>query len=849
MDVPNSHSHGSVQYNEWVNTSSTSEILPQSGNVPFSVVESADSNHQTAGFSSINPGFTYDIGDMSDTTRGAADTSDLGLDEFFKRPIRLSSFIWTVGTPFYQTFNPLKLFLNQKRVANRISNYRNMRGRIHMRFMINGTPFNRGLMIVHARPLPLIDSFSRVRALVPADKVSASQMPHIYLNPTTSQGGDLVLPFFWPYNSMNLVTTQMDNAWEVIMRDMSPLANSQGSNTCTIQILAWMEDIVLSSPTDHNVYGIVPQSGEEDEYGNKPASAMASAVARASGALVDAPVIGKYARATEMAAKAVGAVANTFGYSRPVELTPRLGVETLNIGSLSNYNLPDATVKLSLDAKKETVVDPRVVGLGPQDEMHLATLAQRESYLMTFTWSEMNPAGTVLQYFGVTPNQHVQYSTSGGPTEYHMTPSCWITIPFQYWRGAMKFRFKVIASNFHKGRLRVTYDPVYSRVDDDFNAVQSHIFDIAETKDFTVQVGWASEQTYLEVADLSKMYYSSSTYTSSNLNENGTIRVEVFTNLTTSDPTVSDERIEVLVFTSMCEDFEVASPRTAYLNTYSYNPPLNATVAEPQSGDELLGEGTTDADIPVRDTVEATMGGKTDPTSRINDVCFGESVTSWKQCLQRYCFHHATKTCLDATTGILSVSNHYRPDFPVYRGYTPSGVHTSASGPYNFVYMTIINWVVPAYAAWRGALRWKYMIPVGAGSVQHKTLQVHRSATNNGWVDNALTLNMTSSGSALAEFYCRCITGSWNGAHTVANHCNNVCSIELPYYSAQRFMNARRKDQAAAMNEFRSHSVNVMSLDPNDTIFMAYVAAADDFICHFFLGVPVCWRYDNPAAV
>lgn len=856
MDVPNSSfvETSSLTYStasEYISspTTSSDEILPQSGNVPFTVVPSPNDNHQTSGFDSINPGYTYDVGDMSDDTRGAAD-SGLGLDEFFHRPIRLYGFVWQVGTPFYQTFNPVQAFMNQKRVANRISNYKNMRGRLHLRFLINGSPFNRGLMIVHARPFPLNDAYTLVRALVPADRIAASQMPHIYLNPTTSQGGDLVLPFFWPYNTLDLTGTQMLNTWELIIRDMSALQNSIGSAACTIQILAWMEEIVLSSPTDHNVLGIAPQSGEEDEYGNKPASAMASSVARASGALVDAPIIGKYMRATQMAAKAVGSVANVFGYSRPISLEPRMGVETLNIGSLSNYNLPDATVKLSLDAKKELVVDPRVTGLGPQDEMHIATTAMRESYIASFAWTEGDAAGHPIFYAAVTPSHFAQ--SAGG--EIHMTPSCWACVPFQFWRGSMRFRFKVIASNFHKGRLRITYDPVFSRINDDFNVVQNHIFDIAETKDFTVQVGWSSDKPYLVCADLESEYFSAIPLTVNPDTQNGSIRVEVFTNLTTADPAVNVEAVEVLMFTSACDDFEVASPRTALMASLSYNKPpdIGGRAAEilPQSGDELLGEGTQEPDIPVKDTVESNMGGGSSPTLQLNDICFGESIVSWKQCLQRYCFHHCFKSCIDSNVSVIAVANHYRPDFPITRGYQSDGVHTSVDGAYNYTYMTLMNWITPAYVGWRGAIRWKYMIPVSNGAPLNKTIQVHRSASNNGWVDNALTINVNgSTGSAMAEFMCRALTGTWNGAHIVSSHLNNVCSVELPYYQALRFQSARRKDMMTANNEFRSHSVNVMSMDPQDTLVMAYVSAGEDFTCHFFLGIPVVWQYSNPTAV
>ena len=39
-------------------------------------------------------------------------------------------------------------------------------------------------------------------------------------------------------------------------------------------------------------------------------------------------------------------------------------------------------------------------------------------------------------------------------------PPCAIAaLPFRYWNGSMKFRFQVVCSTFHKGRLEIRFDP------------------------------------------------------------------------------------------------------------------------------------------------------------------------------------------------------------------------------------------------------------------------------------------------------------------------------------------------------------------------------------------------------
>lgn len=863
MDVPHSNSVSSLTYSrssEYISSPSDSpdEILPQSGNTPFTIVESSDDNANTMGFNSISPGYTYDMGDMSDATRGAADNPDDELSQFFKRPVKLNSYAWNEGIPLYVSFNPITAFVQQTRVANRISNYRNMRGRLHLRFMINGTPFQYGLVLVHAIPNYAVDTFTRARALVQQDCIAGSQMPHIYLNPTNSQGGDLVLPFFWQYNSIDLTGTQMNNTWLLVIRDIAPLGSLSGDHTITIQVMAWMEDLVLSSPTSTNVQGILPQSGYADEYGDKPVSQIASVVERAAGSLVNAPVIGKMARATEMAARLTGGVANALGYSRPNVLEPSAPVETRNAGSTCNYNLPDSSMKLSLDAKKELAIDPRTTGLAPVDEMHIATLAQRESYVTGFRWGTDQIAGTPLFYALVSPSMHNRYVVGGtNPDELHMTPSCWACVPFEYWRGSMKFRFKVIASAFHKGRIRISYDPKYSKASDDFNIVHNHIFDIADTKDFTVKVGWGSEQTYLKCASLSETFFSTSPITPSNIVDNGTIKVEVFTDLTAASAT-SVESIQILMFTSMCDDFEVASPRSAVLDGMTYNDPYVAasgyeispdTIVSnsdiiPHSSTEQLGEKTDEPDIPLKQLTEATLGTPNDsPTMQLVDICFGETITSWKQCLQRFCIHNVMKTHENTTSVQYCLSKHWRPDFPIYRGKDPNGVHNSAVGPYNFTYMTIMNWVVPAYVGWKGGIRWKYFLP-SQSAYNINTIQVVRTPVNQGWNNFEYSVSGNASRSEMARFMRDDAhwSNTWQGCYFTQTPTNTVAAVEIPYYNANRWSSARRKDMMLPNTEFRSHTINFMTQTTVDPILMCYVSAAEDFMCYFFLAVPVCWQ-------
>jgi hypothetical protein len=78
----------------------------------------------------------------------------------------------------------------------------------------------------------------------------------------------------------------------------------------------------------------------------------------------------------------------------------------------------------------------------------------------------------------------------------HMPAVAYATFPFEYWKGSLRYRFQIVCSGYHKGRLKIVYDPYgvpqTATVADpaEYNTAYTEIVDIAECNDFTVDVGW-----------------------------------------------------------------------------------------------------------------------------------------------------------------------------------------------------------------------------------------------------------------------------------------------------------------------------------------------------------------------
>jgi hypothetical protein len=79
------------------------------------------------------------------------------------------------------------------------------------------------------------------------------------------------------------------------------------------------------------------------------------------------------------------------------------------------------------------------------------------------------------------------------------TALAYASFPFRYWRGSLKFRFEVVCSKFHRGRLRLLYDPKAVPNVADFNKNYQTILDLDESTDLTVEVHWCSDRMALYV--------------------------------------------------------------------------------------------------------------------------------------------------------------------------------------------------------------------------------------------------------------------------------------------------------------------------------------------------------------
>lgn len=835
--------------------------------------------------------WSYDISSSPDVTTQLAGFSDAQLGSFLGRPIKIKEFQWTPeSTRLFEVFNPWTEFFSNVDVLEKINRYRNLRCNLRMKILINGNSFYYGRALVSYNPYLTNDNVTLNRAFFEQDLVGASQKPHFMLDPTTSQGGEMLLPFLWPENFLDI--TQANWAADmgrVTIHDFDILRHANGgTDPITVTVFVWAEDVVLSVPTtvqaqsgtadrELDEFGFptyVEQSGGKKKKGPTKKvnntrtndefvkdgliSKPASAVANAANALSMIPVIAPYAKATAMVASRIGQVAKIFGYSRPQVLEDTKPYVPRYMGNLSNTDTPEPLVKLSADSKNELTIDTRVMGLGGEDELAISAIAQRPSFWQQFDWPESATTDTLLASMAVTPV--LLRTLSASPvTEFHPTALAFASHPFAAWQGSIKFRFNVVCSEYHRGRLRIVYNPRSNNAGPvAYNQVYSTTIDISEDRDFEYEVKWADVRAWnpLVGAGAPPPFPTFSTVnnvTAGTAFDNGSLSVYVVNELAT--PSNTNAAVKVQVWVSGGEDIAFAVPTVTGLRNISYfqqQSDIAPYVAQSEEAPDTLAMSTDQSNAPDCSNEIETFGNNSDIVKEDNQylVYQGERIVSFRDLLRRY-HYHSSYWPGDVGSGNRMVSIDLT-DYPYYRGWDPNGddagvPSSGGSAPYNFCNTTLLNYLTPAFVMRRGALRHKAML---VGKIHTGSFGVGRHGifgTTNSMSSHSLDGTLT--GDRRKEML-QTLRSSLGGT-AVTPAFNNPClEYETPFYTkGQRFVPARDLNYYGGLHMGHELSTEVLSTDSNINMRIdKYISTAEDFQLGLFIGAPVYYAYNDPTA-
>lgn len=758
--------------------------------------------------------------------------NNVPLDQFASRPVKLYEIIWTLSVPHFDAIiDPWAILLNDALLRRRIEGYRLFRADLALRIVINGNPFMYGGAFFSYFPRMTKNHFGRPSSRA-GKACEASMLPYQFISPTTSGAYEMRIPFISPNNWIDLLSFNKNDMGRLLMRTINPLLHANAtSGSAQITIFGWFENVQISVPTarDYGVYDL--QAGElypEQGIVSRPASAIADA----AGVMARIPIIRPYALATQMAASALAGVAKLFGFSRPSIMENITRVKGVSLGQLAVADQSETVQKLTLDSRAELSIDSRIVGFeSSRDEMAIESIVTKEAYANTIAWSSADTDGTLLNTIVVNPMYYVVDSYTNTQADNLVNlPIATVASNFRYWRGGIKYRFQIIASAMHRGRLKVTYEPYFISSDPAFNQDYVKVVDISDCREFDFTVNWHNSRGWLKTGVEDLLNPPSAImlqdYTGSALPPflaNGTLRVSIVNALTSPNPLVVNN-VYVNVYISAMPDFEVADPDDFAMRRFTYTS---------QSGE-----------LPTEDT-KISMGAVT-PSIPNSDpsyfVYFGDKVSSIRSLMKRYCYH----SIFGAANGSPFWWREF--NFPYYPGKTNTAGNgyyrhnePTLTGPYtiNYCANTPINWFTPCFLAWRGSLRSKFVYPGNA------MVALKRGCHSTGIIAPG-TFTTFSGGvdSDNAFYFLKLFSSALSGMAAVDTSLDGALEIEFPFHSHHRFSHGRSNQYTYSLTEqppnVLFHQGVVIPKDSSNKFgILRFVAIGDDFSLSMFIGQPL----------
>jgi hypothetical protein len=773
-------------------------------------------------------------------------SQNVDLGDFLQRPVQVYSDTWQIGTHLSaatSTFRPWHDFFNHASIKKKLDNYYMVRCNLHLKFVINASPFYYGSCLVAYQPL----TDYTPGLIVPStsgrlENVLLSQRPHIYLYPQNSQGGEMVLPFLYYKNWLDATSASDLDAMGVIdFNSLTVLRNANGLTTDTISIVvyAWAEDLEVAGPT----IALSVQSGKQkvkkkDEYSHEGSiSKPASAIARAANSLSNIPVIGPFATATSYAAGAIGDIASLFGYTDVPVIDDVHAFRSKPYPNLCNTDIGTPIEKLTLDNKNELSIDPKIAGVDVEDELTISSICQRESYGYSSTWASTDAIDTSLLFLKITPQLRRTEGVTNA-TLIYSTPMDHVAEMFQFWRGDIIVKLKFICSAYHRGRVRVNWDPKGAvGVSGDYTTeTYTRVIDITQETEVEIRIPYTQPTGYLSTTSYTGSQFAKSGTSTSSLGVyyNGTLTVRVLNEQTSP---VSSADIEMLVFVRGAENLEFAGPKDI-LNTYS---PYTV-----QSGMQF--------DTSVDETSIGLKPSVAD--ENINLIYMGEHCVSLRQLMRRSVLYKRLITTNNTSTEYFTDTIFKIGRQPIYPGYDFNGLDTAlglTSGtPYGY------NWV-----PWN-AVTWFSMCFVGSRGSYHYTLNpaysVNVSDVRIARLPNSRTTYMASSVflpvTDRDDFVRETVTDSAGLSGLVLTNQRSQAGhmISAPMYSRYKFQNnstALRTD-GSSIDDTNIDSLEISAIynsqaGQNSKFFYAdlYMSSGTDFSLIFFLNVPTLYLYDS----
>lgn len=758
------------------------------------------------------------------------------LEKYLSRPVLIKTHVWaqsdnyTTTTPWY----PWYLFFNSTPIKNKINNYAFINCTLKLKFVINASPFYSGAMCFTYCPLQDLIGENIVPDAAASELIAYSQRPKVWIFPQTCEGGELTLPFFYHENWLDITSASDVRAMGTITPVLfSQLVSATGitGTSVVINVYAWAENVKLHAPTTKLAL-------QSDEYDYKP-SQISSSVAKAAGNLSRIPIIGPYMKATSSVATGVSKIASALGFSNVPNMDT---VNTFKPQPFPHNSTCEVSVPIdrsAVDPKNEVTLDPRTVGLDGTDELSIQYIASREAYIGSAILSSTDSVDALTLVARVTPALMYQHSSN---TPFNTTPMGYLTLMFQAWRGDIIFRFKFICTRFHKGRVRITFDPVndISATIPDYTTVFNEIVDIGAEQDVEVRVPYSQAVTFLQTYPVSGNYNFSGSPLAPNQYCNGLITMRVVNPL--SGP-VANTAIPVMVFVRAADNIEFAHPSSRIATNTTMSP---------------LTLQSKEIEYPIKPKQIVAGNAPTTGDPNKYHVHFGEAITSLRPLLHRLEYQYTIQTLDDQTTNTWCMYSLAQSRRLKYGGFETNGpwiaskVIGTGTANYNFNKNNLPQLISLLFCGQRGSITHSYNVESQGFNIQNTLLKRYDFSISRS--DYSSVATSTSTNVNVLAGLCSVYNYEFNNGVALTDARNQpAISMNFPYYSRYNFQLVSPSQATLGTSTDGSDIDNVMlqlGLQKVNTVGSArinvWTQLGPDYNFFFFRNTPSLYYYTVP---
>jgi hypothetical protein len=805
-------------------------------------------DQETVSFMDLAPHSMTQVPHSAEEVANNMAMDSVSLADFLSRPVLISSVTWAevdaVGTKI--TLEPWRLFFDTPTIKYKLNNWAFVRCNLHVRVVFNASPFYYGSSMINWRPLQGLSPSYIYDDGTPKRMIPFSQMPgRVMIEPQHPEDVEMVLPFFWPVNFLRCEkATDFTNMGLLYLNIINALQSANGTvgTGITLKFYAWATEVSLSGPS----VGLSMQDGNMDEYGmDGPISKPASAIANIAARLGNIPIIGRFATATQIGASAVGHIAKLFGFTNVPVISDQAGFQPRALPPIATTDIGFPFEKFTVDSKNELTIDHSSVGLDSLDELPVASLVQRESFLTSFSWSSATAADTLLFTSAVTPTL---FDSTAVPNQtLYMTPMCWLATMFDYWRGDVIFRFRVVCSKFHRGRLKISYDPdgyagLNVTTDQSSHLIMTKIVDINEDTNVEFRVPYQQYVAWCSTSAGNTMTPATRRWGSSGFKHvrgetNGSLAITIQTMLTAP---VDISVVHVQVYVRGAENMDFASPSTV---TFGGLTPAEIQDGEIPVSDEIKNLSSTDI-------ISVSSGKISSPVDHLYLTYMGERIASLRVLLRRQCKIYTHATASDSIQDYV-IRSLTLGRIPASVGYTTWGLN-AAKGlivpantfGFNWNRPNYLSYIAPAFRCNRGSVNWTSNFDMGSEMpVQHFTVIRDKVATNIGSAYSQANIGNFSANNA---FWFANSRSTGSGALVANGATSNAANWQMPFYSSRKFAFNDLNSLCITSGEFSTvdywtaewSTSGTHGTDPVGAKLHLYAGAGTDFDLMYFLHVP-----------